>query len=210
MCLLGTTDNGASLCVFAYGVSGVSILATAVLGILQCCTCRLCGLGTVLDAIFAAAGTVLWAIAGVVFHYYGRLPAMAAVPRPEWRGAIPVLAFTACGLFGLMCLAAIWSVVSGCCCAGRSRGAKGARVAAKDVEGGSSGGGGGYAKPTPLPALPAPVQYAAQYAAASPGGYPAGYAAYYPPQPGLQQGGQQAGQFVVSYEGYWGTHASRF
>lgn len=137
VCLLGSTDNGANLCYFAYGASGVSIIATGILSLLQCCTCNLCGLGGILDALFAAAGTVLWAIAGVVFRYYGQRPGMQLVPRPEWRASIPILAFVACGLFGVMCLAAIWGVFSACCCGGsRSRGGgrRGPAGFARDVE----------------------------------------------------------------------------
>ena len=32
----------------------------------QCCTCDLCGCGTVFEFIFAAAGTAWWAIAALV------------------------------------------------------------------------------------------------------------------------------------------------
>ncbi|KAF8066270.1 leucine--tRNA ligase [Scenedesmus sp. PABB004] len=127
VCLLGTTDNGANLCYFAYIVSGISIIATGVLSILQCCTCNLCGLGSVLDCLFAAAGTVLWVVAGVIFNYYHKLQS-AAVPRPEWRQLIPILSFVACGLFGLMCLASIWSMVATCCgCIGGRRSNRGTK-----------------------------------------------------------------------------------
>lgn len=118
VCLLGFMNNGGNLCYFAYGAAGISVLATVVLSILQCCTCHLCGLGTVLDAVFAAVGTVVWAIAGVIFDYYQKQPAMQNVPRPEWRLSITILSFVACALFGLMALAAIWSMFSACCCGG--------------------------------------------------------------------------------------------
>ncbi|KAF6254451.1 hypothetical protein COO60DRAFT_1540574 [Scenedesmus sp. NREL 46B-D3] len=124
VCLLGFTEQGANLCYFAYAVSGISIVATGVISILQCCTCNLCGLGTLLDAIFAAAGTVLWAVAGVMFNLYEKMPAMAGAPRPEWRRAIPILSFTACALFGVMCLAAIYSIFAACCCGRSKRGYK--------------------------------------------------------------------------------------
>lgn len=135
VCLLGSTTNGANLCYLAYGASGVSIIATGALSLLLCCTCNLCGLGGVLDALFAAAGTVLWAITGVVFNFYQRQPGMAAVPRPEWRATIPALSFVACALFGIMCLASLWSLFSRCCGCGSDRrsGGKGARRGA-DVE----------------------------------------------------------------------------
>jgi len=56
-CLLGSTPNGVNLCYVAYGWSGVSILATLALSLLECCTCNLCGLGFLVDTIFALAGT---------------------------------------------------------------------------------------------------------------------------------------------------------
>lgn len=56
-CLLGSAPNGVNLCYVAYGFSGVSILASGALSLLMCCTCNLCGLGFLLDTIFAAAGT---------------------------------------------------------------------------------------------------------------------------------------------------------
>jgi mannose-P-dolichol utilization defect protein 1 len=198
VCLLGYTDQGGNLCYFAYIVSGISIIATGILSILQCCTCNLCGLGTVLDAIFAAAGTVLWAVAGVMFNWYEKLPAMAGVPREQWRHAIPILCFTACALFGIMCLAAIYSIFAACCCGGSKRGYKsgGGRnnTAACDVE----------AAPAKLAAQPVTQRVMQQqqqpmvYLPQAPAGYP--------PQ----------GQFVISdgakYAGpsYWGTGAARF
>lgn len=56
-CLLGKTPNGTNLCYVAYGFSGVSILATACLALLRCCTCRMCGLAKLFDTVFAAVGT---------------------------------------------------------------------------------------------------------------------------------------------------------
>ena len=55
-CLMGEAPNGVNLCYVAYGFGGVSILATGVLSLLMCCTCNLCGLGFLLDTIFALAG----------------------------------------------------------------------------------------------------------------------------------------------------------
>eukprot|EP00882_Tetradesmus_deserticola_P002823 GHRQ01003001.1.p1 GENE.GHRQ01003001.1~~GHRQ01003001.1.p1 ORF type:complete len:263 (+),score=92.51 GHRQ01003001.1:347-1135(+) len=209
ICLLGTTDQGANLCYFAYSVSGVSILATAVLSILQCCTCNLCGLGTLLDAIFAAAGTVLWAVAGVILNYYQKLPAMADVPRADWRHAIPILCFVACGLFGVMCLAAVYSMFAACCCGGSKRGYK---------QGGRTALAGGDLNATPAKFAQPVTQHTVQqqqqqqqqqqpmvYLPAAPAGYPQQQPSY-PAQ----------GQFVVSngarYDtgSYWGTGAARF
>lgn len=115
-CLLGNAKNGANLCYVAYAASAISIVATAILSLLQCCTCRLCGLGGILDAIFAAAGTAMWAIAGVVFNYYNHEQNKRGLPAPEFRTSISVLSFVDCGLFGIMFCAAVWSLLSMCCC----------------------------------------------------------------------------------------------
>jgi hypothetical protein len=138
-CLLGTMSNGANLCYFAYIAGGISVIATAALSILQCCTCNLCGLGGILDAAFAAAGTVMWAIAGVIFNQYYNLQETQTpgVPRQQWRFSIPILSFCACALFGIMALAAVYSLLSACCCCcggGRSR----TKVVYRDVEKGQS------------------------------------------------------------------------
>lgn len=116
-CLLGTMRNGANLCYLAYMAGGTSMLATGALSLLQCCTCRLCGLGSVLDVAFAAAGSFLWAIAGIIFDGYNKQPSMATVPQPEWRFSITILSFTACAVFGLMALLSLYRMLSACCCA---------------------------------------------------------------------------------------------
>lgn len=67
---------------------------------------------------------VLWAVAGVVFNHYESLPQMAKVPLYAWRHSIPILSFVACGLFAVMCLAAIYSIFLACCCGGFRRGYK--------------------------------------------------------------------------------------
>jgi len=141
-CLLGKMDNGGNLCYLAYMAGGISIAATATLSILQCCTCYLCGLGTILDAVFAAAGTLLWAVVGVIFNQYNSRPVMAYVPRSDWRLSITILSFSACGLFGVMALAAVSSMLSACCCGGRSccGGPTHTKVVYRDVEKGQGQG----------------------------------------------------------------------
>lgn len=132
-CLLGTMSNGANLCYFAYMAGGISIVATAALSILQCCTCHLCGLGGILDAVFAVAGTFLWAVAGIIFNQYNKAPTMANMPRPEWRMSITILSFSACALFGVMSLAAVYSLLSACCCCCKGGGSR-TKVVYRDVE----------------------------------------------------------------------------
>jgi hypothetical protein len=138
VCLLGNMSNGANLCYFAYAAGGISVLATMALSILQCCTCNLCGLGGILDAAFAAAGTVVWAAAGVIFDQYYKLQQQTNpnVPRPEWRLSITIISFVACALFGIMALAAVYSILSACCCGRCCGGGGGSRdkVVYRDVE----------------------------------------------------------------------------
>lgn len=132
-CLLGTMSNGANLCYFAYMAGGISIVATGALSILQCCTCYLCGLGTILDAVFAAAGTFLWAIAGIIFNEYNKAPAVTNAPLPQWRLSITVLSFSACALFGVMALAAVYSMLTACCCSCCGGGSR-TKVVYRDAE----------------------------------------------------------------------------
>jgi hypothetical protein len=138
-CLLGTMSNGANLCYFAYMAGGISVVATGALSILQCCTCHLCGLGTILDAVFAAAGTFLWAVAGIIFNNYGKAPAMANAPLPEWRMSITILSFAACALFGVMALAAVYGMLSACCCSCCGGGSR-TKTVYRDVEYGKGQG----------------------------------------------------------------------
>jgi hypothetical protein len=120
---------------------GISVLATGLLSLLQCCTCHLCGLGVLLDGAFAAGGTLMWLVVGAVFKQHGEAPAMARAPRPEWRESITILSFVACGLFGVMALAAAACLLSALCCGGRGcGGARGRRSGS-----GSGTGGGGVA-----------------------------------------------------------------
>jgi hypothetical protein len=116
------------------------VLATLALSILQCCTCHLCGLGTLLDAAFASAGCVLWAICGVLFDQVQKQPVMQYAPRPEWRLSIVILSFVACGLFGLMALAAIWGILSACCCGSCCGDGSRTRTVHRDVEAGGKQG----------------------------------------------------------------------
>lgn len=133
-CLLGNMDNGANLCYFAYAAGGISVIATMALSVLQCCTCHLCGLGGILDAAFAAAGTVVWAAAGVIFNQYYNLQQQTNpnVPRQEWRFSITVTSFIACGLFGVMALAAIYSILTACCCGSCCGGGSRTKVVYRD------------------------------------------------------------------------------
>jgi hypothetical protein len=81
-CLLGAASNGVNLCYVAYGVGGVSILATAALSVLMCCTCNLCGLGFLLDTIFALVGTAWWVGKGCRAWWAGACRRAGGCRRP--------------------------------------------------------------------------------------------------------------------------------
>lgn len=56
-CTLAEDYKSSSMCNYVYALAGVSIAVSIAISLLQCCTCNLCGLGGVLDLIFAVAGT---------------------------------------------------------------------------------------------------------------------------------------------------------
>lgn len=132
-CLMGTASNGVNLCYVAYGFSGVSVLATAALALLLCCTCNLCGLGTVLDTVFALAGAAWWAVAGVVFNFYFKAPEVAALPQADIRGWIVILCWIGCACFAAAFLVNLASLLQKCCsCCSGDGGSR-----SRDVESGS-------------------------------------------------------------------------
>eukprot|EP00877_Chromochloris_zofingiensis_P007855 jgi/Chrzof1/3322/Cz12g20260.t1 len=123
-CYLGATDTGFNLCNYAYAVGALSILATLVLAILQCVTCNLCGCGPVLDAIFAVVGAAWWAAAAVTWTLYFNQPNIARLPLANYRFAIFVLSWAACGLFVLLLLVSLFRMIAICCgcCGAEKRG----------------------------------------------------------------------------------------
>lgn len=114
-CLLGAASNGVNLCYVAYGVGGVSILATAALSVLMCCTCNLCGLGFLLDTIFALVGTAWWALAGVLYNYYTQQPDIVDLPQAEWRRWVVLLCWIGCAFFGAALLVNLYRILAKCC-----------------------------------------------------------------------------------------------
>ena len=59
-CLLGSDPSAGSICILLEVVGGITIALGIAVGLVQCITCHLCGLGGILDAIFAAVGAALW------------------------------------------------------------------------------------------------------------------------------------------------------
>jgi len=66
-CLLGTNENRYTFtsnnCLMLQILSGLTIGVGFVIGIIQCFTCNLCGLGGVLDGLFALLGAGAWGYA---------------------------------------------------------------------------------------------------------------------------------------------------
>lgn len=72
-CLLGTNTSLATFtsnnCLMLQILGGLTIGLGLLIGIIQCYTCNLCGLGGILDGIFSLCGTGAWGYAaGVINH----------------------------------------------------------------------------------------------------------------------------------------------
>ncbi len=114
-CLLGTAVGSSTLCDYMYAVVAFSLLFSLVISLVQCLTCNLCGVGSVLDVVFAIIGTVWWSIAAVVVTKNGTEANSQDIPEPSARNAVIALAWTEVALFVVL-------VVSGCCrCMGKFR-----------------------------------------------------------------------------------------
>ncbi|PRW59976.1 transmembrane of CMA family [Chlorella sorokiniana] len=120
-CLLGSDYGSSSLCTYTYAVAGISLAVSALVSLVQCCTCNLCGLGKIIDVILAAFGTAWWAIAsGVIASNVsdtitGVDPAAVASVQ-SWRDAIPIMCYVETGLFAGMFVSGLFRCCS--CCRG--------------------------------------------------------------------------------------------
>lgn len=106
-----------NLCTYGYVVAGVSILASLALTFLLCFTFNCCGLGIVLDLIFAGAGALWWAAAASVFSASKTVPTLVN-PDTGYDTAVVVLAWVNTGLFAFVFLAygmKIWGNLCPCC-----------------------------------------------------------------------------------------------
>lgn len=121
-CLMGQDTNSTKLCVYAYFIAGVSILATIIVSLFLCCTCDLCGCGSVFEFLFAAAGTAWWAIAAIVLMKNSWQADDANVSMHDWRLANWIICWVGCGLFLLLALLSFARAIS-MCCGGRKQGA---------------------------------------------------------------------------------------
>ncbi|CAL5224584.1 g7291 [Coccomyxa viridis] len=122
-CLLGPDTNTTTLCVYAYFIAGISILATIIVALFLCCTCDLCGCGSVFEFIFAAAGTAWWAIAAIVLMKKSWAADDANVGNHDWRLANWIICWVGCGLFLLLAILSFARAINqlcACCNGGRN------------------------------------------------------------------------------------------
>lgn len=116
-CTLGYTSSGGSLCVGSYIVAGISLAASLCLSLFLCLTCNLCGLGRVIDAIFAGVACALWSVWASVLVKNQHPNA----PMQDWCTAVIALAISCAGLFGIACIFSICIFFKSCCCGGGSK-----------------------------------------------------------------------------------------
>lgn len=102
-CLMGDS-NGADLCIYAYVVCGISLIATILLSIFLCVTCDLCGLGFIFEFILALFGTLWWLAAAIVFTTEGTRATDASVPQHGWRLAVWILCWIQFVIFAFITL----------------------------------------------------------------------------------------------------------
>ncbi|KFM25001.1 hypothetical protein F751_1880 [Auxenochlorella protothecoides] len=103
-CLLGEDYNNENLCVYVFAVVGVSVLVSFVISLVQCCTCHLCGLGAILDTIFAAAGTAWWIIASSIVTKNSN---DSDLPEDGWRRTTVALMWTEVGVFAVLLISSV-------------------------------------------------------------------------------------------------------
>lgn len=129
-CLLGSNDNesdyfSSNNCLMVQITAGLTIGLGIVIGIIQCYTCYLCGLGGILDGLFALAGAAVWgAISGVLtdsLNDKGQFEQIDSDFTPEEidtynsrRNSTEVMCWVEFGLFCFIVFATILK-----CCPGR-------------------------------------------------------------------------------------------
>lgn len=71
-CLLGMDQtgyfNGSSYCLLLQILGGITVALGILIGLLQCLTCHLCGLGGIIDGIFGLLGAAAWLAASIVIQ----------------------------------------------------------------------------------------------------------------------------------------------
>lgn len=111
-----TTDIASSNCLFLEILGGVTIAIGIVIGVIQCYTCNICGLGGILDLIFAILGTAAWLAASIIVTdvYNDTKSEAADAPYNDERRVIMILCWVEFALFASIVLSAIMK-----CCSSR-------------------------------------------------------------------------------------------
>ncbi|GAB4818993.1 hypothetical protein N2152v2_006039 [Parachlorella kessleri] len=111
-CSLGTAIDSNSLCAYTYAACAISLVVSLAISIIQCCTCNLCGLGRILDLIFAVVGTGWWAIAAAVIQKHVDDAANEGLSLQHYRTATVGLMWTEVALFGLLVISGVVRVAN--------------------------------------------------------------------------------------------------
>ena len=115
-----SADIANSNCLFLEILGGITIGIGIVIGIIQCFTCNICGLGGLLDFIFALAGTAAWLAAAIiiqnVYNDNKDSPLPAIQEYNSERETIMIMCWVEFALFAFIVLASILK-----CCGGRKK-----------------------------------------------------------------------------------------
>jgi hypothetical protein len=116
---LSTDDIASSNCLFLEILGGLTIAIGFIIGIIQCFTCHLCGLGGILDLIFAILGFGAWLAASIIVtDVYNDTKAEGPdAPYNDNRKTIMIMCWVECALFATIILFAIMK----CCSSRKSR-----------------------------------------------------------------------------------------
>lgn len=111
-----TSDIASSNCLFLEILGGVTIAVGIVIGIIQCYTCNVCGLGGILDLIFGILGTAAWLAASIIVtNVYNDTKSEASdAPYNHERMVIMIMCWVEFALFASIVLAGIMK-----CCSSR-------------------------------------------------------------------------------------------
>ena len=127
-CFLGTNDYSLSLssnnCIFLQILGGLTIGVGLLIAIIQCYTCNLCGLGGLLDGLFALAGSAAWGAASAVITEAlngSNLPGGDLNPSDisnlnHYRSVTQIMCWVEFGLFCFVLLSCLLK-----CCPGRRK-----------------------------------------------------------------------------------------
>ena len=123
-CLLGVSDNGKSLCIYAWVVSGSSIIFSLLLvAVSELCLARRPRAGgwmSWVESGFSGLLTMWWAVAAIVLTNYSLQADVQNIPKSNWRTAVWIMSWLQMGLWGL-CFITKTMVSLFRCCASKSK-----------------------------------------------------------------------------------------